>query len=121
MPLVINANTKMKEEAVYFLACYASVEATRRNFYLNYGQWLKDKELYEVPDPMTVEYLGGYPSERNENLFNFVLEYSEPVLRIVEVWRTHYFELLPSLNAGEITPEEYASIVQKQAGMILGE
>lgn len=121
MPFVINANSKMKEEAVHFLACFASVEAERQNFYLNCGQWLKDKSLYVPEDPFAVEFMGGYPSEQNEYLFNFSLEYSQPVLKIVEVWRTHFFELLPKLNAGEITPEEYAAIVQRQAEMILGE
>lgn len=119
-PMVINANTKLKEEAVYFLACLASVEAQGKKFYYNDGQWLKDKSLYVPEDPHALEYTGK-PSDENEALFNYILEYGEPVVNIIEVWRTHFLELLPRLNEGEITPEEYAAIVQRQADMILGE
>lgn len=119
-PMVINANTQLKEEAVYFLACLGSVEAQSRKSYYNDGQWLKDKTLYVSEDPNALALMGA-PSAENEALFNYILEYSEPVVNIGEVWRIHFFELLPKLNAGEITPEEYAAIVQRQADMILGE
>lgn len=119
-PMVINANTKLKEEALYFLACYASVEATRHQYYYNFGQWLKDKSLYVPEDPAALAFTG-YASPENEEIFNYALEYSYPGLAMIEVWRTQFFELIPALKAGEITPEEYVAIVQRQADMIMGE
>lgn len=115
-PLMANANSKYPEEAAYFLACYASVEATSQQFYLNYGQWLKDKTLY-------TEYQDRYapPSEHNEALYNFVLEHGVPMLRDLDLMRLQITEgLLDMLMNGEITPQEYADAMQQKADMLIG-
>lgn len=122
MPLVVNANTKMKDEAIYFLSCLISVEAESLNNPYYSGQWLKDESLYTAQvDPFILKMEGAGASERNKELLRFVLEHSVPMQRIIEVWQMHVRELLPALQAGKITPEEYAAIVQRQADMILGE
>ena len=122
MPLVVNANTKMKDEAVYFLSCLISVEAESLNNPYFSGQWLKDESLYTAQvDPFILKMEGAGASERNKELLRFVLEHSVPMQRIIEVWQIQVRELLPALQAGEISPEEYAAIVQRQADMILGE
>lgn len=120
-PLVINANTKMKEEAVYFLACFASVEATRQKAPYYEGAWLKDESLYVEVDAGTIMFEGEGANEHNAVLYNFALEHGVPNLQIIEVTRLHVRELWERLKAGEITPEEYVAIIQRQADMVLGE
>ena len=115
-PLMVNANSHYPEEAAYFLACYASVEATSQQFYLNYGQWLKDKFLYAEYQDRNVP-----PSEHNEALYNFVLEHGVPQVRELDLMRLQITEgLLDMLMNGEITPQEYADSMQQKADMLIG-
>lgn len=114
--LMANANSKYPEEAAYFLACYASVEATSSQFYLNFGQWLKDQSLYdEQIDPRTP------PSEQNEYLYNYVLEHGVPMLRDLDLMRLQITEgLLEQLMNGDVTPQEYADAMQQKADVLIG-
>ena len=115
-PLMVNANSHYPEEAAYFLACYASVEATSQQFYLNYGQWLKDKSLYAEYQDRNAP-----PSEHNEALYNFVLEHGVPQVRELDLMRLQITEgLLDMLMNGEITPQEYADSMQQKADMLIG-
>ena len=114
--LMANANSRYPEEAAYFLACYASVEATSNQFYLNCGQWLKDKSLYGEQHDMRTP-----PSAQNEYLYNFVLEHGVPQLRDLELMRLQITEgLLEMLMNGDITPQEYADTMQQKADMLIG-
>lgn len=114
--LMANANSKYPDEAAYFLACYASVEATSSQFYLNFGQWLKDKSLYGEQYDMRKP-----PSEQNEHLYNYVLEHGVPMLRDLELMRLQITEgLLDMLMNGDITPQEYADTMQQKADMLIG-
>lgn len=114
--LMANANSKYPEEAAYFLLCYASVEATASQFYLNYGQWLKDKSLYGEQYDMRKP-----PSPQNEYLYNYVLEHGVPHLRDLELMRLQLTEgLLDMLMNGDITPQEYADTMQQKADMLIG-
>lgn len=122
MPLVVNANSKMKEEAIYFLACFGSPEATSKNSPYWGSVWLKDQSLYsDVTDPIILQMEGPGASEKNAALQTFQQEHAIPTLQIIEIWRMQLRELQPRLAAGEITPEEYVAIVQRQADMIMGE
>lgn len=115
-PLMVNANSHHPEEAAYFLACYASVEAESQNFYPGNGQLLKDKSLYAKQ-----QLLGTPPSEQNEYLYNFVLEHGVPQLRDLDLMRLQITEgLIEQLINGEITPQEYADAMQQKADMLLG-
>lgn len=114
--LMANANSRYPEEAAYFLACYASVEATSNQFYLNDGQWLKDKSLYGEQHDLRTP-----PSAQNESLFNYVLEHGTPQLRDLELMRLQITEgLLDMLMNGDITPQEYADAMQQKADMLIG-
>lgn len=114
-PMCISGNARYPEEAAYFLACYASAEATSKQYYSNFGQWLKDGSLYDKEDPM------GQASAANEALWNTALEMCEAVHEHKDLLRMHWRELLPKLVAGEITPETYMEIAQQQADMYIGE
>ncbi len=115
-PLMANANSHYPEEAAYFLACYASVEATSQQYYLNNGQWLKDKSLYGEQKDMRKP-----PSEQNEYLYNYVLEHGVPQLRDLDLMRLQISEdMLDMLMNGDITPQEYADAMQQKADMLLG-
>ncbi len=122
MPLVVNANSKMKEEAIYFLACFGSPEATSKRAPYWGSVWLKDQSLYSQEiDPITLKLEGPGASEENAALQTFQHEHAIPTLQIIEIWRMQLRELQPQLAAGELTPEEYVAIVQRQADMIMGE
>ena len=114
--LMANANSKYPEEAAYLLACYASVEATSNQSYLNFGQWLKDKSLYvDHHDPRKP------PSSHNEYIYNYMLEHGVPQLRDRELMRLQITEgLLDMLMNGDITPQEYADMIQQKADMLIG-
>lgn len=115
-PLLANANAQYPEEAAYFLACYASVEATSKQIYLSTGQWLKDSSLY-------AEHAGmrQLPSAQNEYLYNYVLEHGVPQLRELELMRLQITEgWLDKLMDGSATPKEYADRMQERADMLIG-
>lgn len=114
--LMANANSKYPEEAAYLLACYASVEATSNQFYLNFGQWLKDKSLYGEQYDMR-----NPPSPHNEYIYNYMLEHGVPQLRDLELMRLQITDdLLDMLMNGDITPQEYADTMQQKADMLIG-
>jgi len=122
MPLVVNANSKMKEEAIYFLSCFGSPEATSKQAPYWGSVWLKDTSLYNQEiDPIILKLEGTGASEKNAALQTFQHEHAIPTLQIIEIWRMQLRELMPQLAAGDLTPEEYAAIVQRQADMIMGE
>lgn len=114
-PMCISGNSRYPEAAAYFLACYASVEATSKQYYGNYGQWLNDGSLYVIEPFMESA------SEANTALWNTALEMCEAVHEHKDLMRMHWRELLPMLLAGEITPDKYMDIAQQQADMYIGE
>ena len=125
---LISANSPMKEEAVYLLACMAHPEIEGMGYN---GQMLKDKSLYRIRDNSQAIALGIQKplSEQNEYLLNFALEHAVVWDEALEVTRVKYgyydtsdkptiFEML--LN-GSLSPEEYAAIRTEQMNMYLGE
>mgnify|MGYP003306920949 FL=1 len=125
---LISANSPMKEEAVYLLACMAHPEIEGMGYN---GQMLKDKSRYLIRDNSQAIALGIQKplSEQNEYLLNFALEHAVVWDEALEVTRAKYgyydtsdnptiFEML--LN-GSLSPEEYAAIRTEQMNMYLGE
>ena len=110
--LALNANSQHLEEAVYFLSCYMSVEATSNLLYCNGGMWLKDGERVETFERV---------SDENDALWNYLLEHGTPELYLYDIMRQQYDTLLPGLLDGSVTPEQFAQISQQLADMMLGE
>ncbi len=113
--LYASANSRHPEETVYFLACYASAEATAQEWYGNTGQLLADRSLY-LND---IGY-GGMIRDDNEARYNAALPLARPAIRISVAW-AESTELLQAMLDGSLTPQEYAEIVQYQAEMMMGE
>ncbi len=113
--LYASANSRHPEETVYFLACYASAEATAQEWYGNTGQLLADRSLY-LND---IGY-GGMIRDDNEARYNAALALARPAIRISVAW-AESTELLQAMLDGSLTPQEYAEIVQYQAEMMMGE
>ena len=110
--LALNANSQHLEEAVYFLSCYMSVEATSNMLYCNGGMWLKDGERVESYEKV---------SDENDALWNYLLEHGAPELYLYDILRQQRNTLLPGLLDGTVTPEQFAQISQQLADMMLGE
>ena len=110
--LALNANSQHLEEAVYFLSCYMSVEATSNMLYCNGGMWLKDGERIESFEKV---------SDENDALWNYLLEHGAPELYLYDILRQQRNTLLPGLLYGTVTPEQFAQISQQLADMMLGE
>ncbi len=125
---LISANSPMKEEAVYLLACMAHPDMEGMWYD---GQMLKDKSRYFIRDDSQAIALGIQKplSRQNEYLLNFALEHAVVWDEALEVTRAKYgyydtsdkptiFEML--LN-GSLSPETYAAIRTEQLDMYLGE
>lgn len=113
--LYANANSKYPEEAEYFLACYSSAEAVSQQFYVNYGQWLRDKAFYQDADPSL-----GTIKEGTERVFNEAIVRAIPINETRELfWEKQ--DMLPEFLQGDITAEAFAAAMQQKADMVLGE
>lgn len=113
--LVLNANTRHLDEAVYFLSCYLSPEAERTRVSEHSGKWLKDDSGY-------TDYSNWArpASPENEALWNIALEHSAPELYLLDISRQQALTLLPGLYDGSVSPEQFAAITQQLADMALG-
>ena len=109
------ANSRHPEEAVCFLACYASAEATAMDWYGNNGQLLADRRLYDDEPGF-----GTQIREDNETRYNAALPAARPAIRIPVAW-AESTEMLQAMLNGSLSPQEYAEIVQYQAEMMMGE
>jgi len=117
--LYVNANSKYPKEAEYFLACYSSAEAVSKGFYRNYGQWLRDKALYQDGDPFLNQYYGKI-KENTEKVFNEAIVHAMPVNEIRELfWQK--LDTMPAFYLGDMTAEAFAAAMQQKADMVLGE
>ncbi len=115
--LVANNNSEMRAEAAYFVSLYASKAVTRHQFYLNYGQFIDNKEDYayiNMPDIRKT-------SPENEEKWNYALEHAETNHAPISLNRIVNTELLPAFLEGTITSYEFARILEMQANMMLGE
>ena len=117
--LYANSNSRYPEEAEYFLACYGSAEAVSREFYENYGQWLRDRTMYDAAGAMPGSITGRI-REETERVFNEAIVRARPVSELRELfWQKR--DMLPALFRGEISAEAFAAAMQQQAEMMLGE
>lgn len=113
--LVLNANTRHLEEAVYFLACYLSPEAERTRVSEHTGKWLRDGSGYTDYS----QWAKG-TSPENEAAWYDALEHSAPAMYLLDISRQQYWTLLPGLLDGSVTPERFAEITQQLADMAFG-
>jgi len=115
--LVANNNSEMREEAAYFVSLYASKAVTRHQFYLNYGQFIDNKDDYVYINLYDIRKT----SPENEEKWNYALEHAESNHAPIALNRIINAELLPAYLDGSISAQEFARILQMQAEMMLGE
>lgn len=113
--LVLNANTRHLEEAVYFLACYLSPEAERTRISEHTGRWLRDGSGYTDYS----RWAQG-TSPENEAAWYYALEHSTPEMYLLDISRQQFWTLMPGLLDGSVTPERFAEITQQLADMAFG-
>ena len=115
--LMINANSRHKEEAAYFLSCYFAPENVAVAGLEDIGPWLKDdsQQVSVVTDPSKAV------SVANKDLWLALLRRGTMDMGIGEIKREQWNVLYPQLIEGEITVEQFLNSCQHRVNLMLGE
>ena len=121
--MYVNANSPWPEETAYMMTCLFSPDVMSRRSYRDNGQWLKDKSRYGEEDP-ALTMMEGELNPETEALYNDALEHltrSKRINMLADLPYADWVDLLESMLMGQISPEEYARIMQGKTEMTLGE
>lgn len=109
----INANSNMKEEAAYFMACYFDTAVMNDMMVVYNCGYLMKEELRHM-DILRI-------SDENQMVWQSMLRNAVQKYYIGDLYKDQWQNLYPKLVSGEITPEQYAQTCQRRAEMVLGE
>lgn len=115
--LMLNANSRHKEEAAYFLSCYFTPENVASAGLEDVGPWLIDdsSQISFVSDPSKAV------SSANKQLWFTLLRRGTMDMGIGEIKREQWNVLYPKLIDVDITVDQFLSESQRRANLMLGE
>ncbi len=113
--VMVNANSRHREEALYFLQCFFAPETIEATPIQMLGPWFPDESRqYHQPG-------WGAMTQNNREVWLHLLERGIQDTRIGSMTGDQISELYPQLLAGEIGVSEFLMSCQHRANLMLGE
>ena len=113
--VMMNANSRHKEEAIYFLSCFFSPEAVGMEPIETLGPWFVDEsQHFSQPGWQAI-------SPENKELWDVLIQRSVMSSLIGSIWQDLLFELYPALLEGRLTVPQFLQQAERRANMMLGE
>lgn len=113
--VMVNANSRHREEALYFLQCFFAPETIEATPIQMLGPWFPDESRqYHQPGWSAM-------TQNNREVWLHLLERGIQDTRIGSMTGDQISELYPQLLAGEISVPEFLMSCQHRANLMLGE
>ncbi len=113
--VMMNANSRHKEEAVHFLSCFFSPQAVGMEPIDTLGPWFREESRhYTQPGRKAI-------SPENRQLWDVLIQKSVMSSLIGSIWQDLLFELYPALLEGRLTVPQFLQQAEHRANMMLGE
>lgn len=113
--VMMNANSRHKEEAIYFLSCFFSPETVGMEPIETLGPWFVDEsQHFSQPGWKAI-------SPENKELWDVLIQRSVMSSLIGSIWQDLLFELYPAMLDGTLTVPQFLQQAERRANMMLGE